>query len=227
VPLKIPSLQQTTDAAQPNWIGGRIPTRPATETSALAGTGLSSGAYVVPGVNAINVTRPDLYSKPEAAHESTHVFQNGRNDQFQNIEDNLTLPGYSMKMYDYGGVKGLLANPLKTATDYSREQQAKMVEDLTTAQDKLTPKMNPQQLQDWDTTKTALERPIRQLANVPPQDVSLGGRIDHFLDQRGFGAPIARVKGILSTPDMNTVPQPPPDAPSVALGYANRSKLVR
>lgn len=184
-------------------------------------------AYVVPGTNAISVTRPSFYTKPVAAHEDTHIFQNGRNDQFQDLEDKLSPSGYSMNNYNYGGIQGLLANPQKTATDYSREEQARMVEDLTSAQDKLTPHMSSKQLQDWDTTKTALERPIRQLANVPPQDTSLGGRIDHYFDQHGFGNPIARVRGILSTPTMNTTPAPPPDAPSVALGFANRSKLVR
>jgi hypothetical protein len=168
-----------------------------------------------------------MYSPPIAAHEATHVFQNSRNDQFQDLERSQMPSSVSIGNYDYGGTKGLLANPLKSVASYNPEQQAEMVEDLTAAQSKLTPKMSRKQLQDWDTTKTALERPIQQLANVPAQDASIGGRIDHYLDQRGLGDPIARVKGVLSPPKMSMAPQPTPEAPSVALGYANRSKLVR
>lgn len=228
MPLKIPSLQQTTDAGQPNWIGGRIPTQPGPEVPDLVGrSDLGSVAYVPNGGSAVSVTRPSLYDIPIAAHEATHAFQNSRNDQFQDLENRQMPTSTSLANYDYGGVKGLTANPLKSVANYNPEQQAEMVEDLTAAQGKLSPKMNRSQLQDWDTTKTALERPIQQLSSVPGQNNSIGGRIDHYLDQRGFGDPIARVKGILSPPTMSTGPQPNPEAPSVALGYANRSRLVR
>lgn len=227
MPLKTP-FQQTTDSAQPNWIGGRIQTQQGPELPELMGrSDLGSVAYVPSGGNAISVTRPSFYSKPIAAHEATHVFQNTRNDQFQDLESRQMPSSTSLSNYDYGGVKGLMANPRKSVADYNPEQQAEMVEDLTAAQGKLTPKMSRSQLQDWDTTKTALERPIRQLASVPGQDNSIGGSIDHYLDQRGFGDPISRIKGILSPPTMSMAPQPNLEAPSVALGYANRSKLVR
>jgi len=133
----------------------------------------------------------------------------------------------SLKSYDYGGVEGLLANPQRSVASYNPEQQAEMVEDLTTAQGKLGPHMTPAQLAAWDRTKTALERPIQQLANVPAQDNSMTGQIDHYLNQRGFGDPLSRLLGLISPPTMTTAPQPYPSAPSVALGNANRSKLVR
>jgi hypothetical protein len=221
VPLK--PLQQTTDEGQPNWIGGRIPTQQGPESSDLLGRNdIGSISYVPAGGSSITVPRPSLYDIPTAAHEATHVFQNSRNDQFQNAA--LPTAG-SIKDYDYGGIRGLMSN--KSVADYNPEQQAEMVEDLTAAQGKLTPKMSQKQLQDWDITKNALERPIQQLASVPGQDNSIGGRIDHYFDQRGFGDPIARARGLLSPARMSTAPQPSPGAPSVALGYANRSKLVR
>lgn len=228
MPLKVPSIQQTTDDGQPNWIGGRISVQQGQELPELAARNdIGTVAYVPNGGNAISVTRPYLYTPSVAAHEATHVFQNSRNDQFQDLEQSMMPRTDSLKNYDYGGIKGLQTNPQKTIANYNPEQQAEMVEDLTSAQAQLKPKMSHSQLADWDATKTALERPIRQLASVPAQDTSIGGRIDHYLDQRGFGDPIARVRGILSPPAMNPAPQPNPSAPSVALGYANRSKLVR
>jgi hypothetical protein len=228
VPLKVPSLQRTTDAGQPNWIGGKITTQQGQESPDLLGRNdLGTVAYVPNNGNAISVTRPSLYDLPTAAHEATHVFQNTRNDQFQDLESRQMPSSTSLTNYDYGGIKGLQSNPLKSVANYNPEQQAEMVEDLTAAQGKLTPKMSPKQLQDWDTTKTTLERPIRQLAAVPAKDTSIGGRIDRYFDLRGFGDPIAKVKGILSPPSINMAPQSNPEAPSVALGYANRSKLVR
>lgn len=228
MPLKV-ALQQTTNAGQPNWIGGRIPTQQGAESPDVAGLrDLGSVAYVPAGQGGISVTRPGMYDKPAAAHETTHVFQNTRNDQFQDLGNALLPNGTtSLKDYDYGGVKGLQTNPQKTIANYNPEQQAQMVEDLTRAQGSLKPLMSRQQLQQWDNTKMALERPIRQLASIPAQDNSIGGRIDHYLHERGFGDPIARIRGVLSPPTLNASPQPPPEAPSVALGYANRSKLVR
>jgi hypothetical protein len=184
-------------------------------------------AYVPDGGTQISVTRPSFYSKPIAAHEATHVFQNTRNDQFKDLERSQMPLGDSLENYDYGGIKGLQANPLKSVASYNPEQQAEMVEDLTAAQSKLQPKMSSSQLQDWDITKNALERPIRQLASVPAQDTSIGGRIDHYMHQRGLGDPISTLEGIISPPSLDASPLPNPSAPSVALGYANRSKLVR
>lgn len=226
MPLSTP--QQITDEGRPDWISGPITAQQGPESAELVGRkDIGSVAYVPNGGNAISVTRPALYDKPIAAHEATHVFQGSRNDQFQNLGNSLLPNGSTLKDYDYGGVKGLMANPQKSVASYNPEQQAEMVEDLTAAQAKLTPKMSRSQLQGWDTTKTALERPIRQLASVPAQDNSIGGKINHYLDQRGFGEPITRARGILSPPTMSMAPQPNPEAPSVALGYANRSKLVR
>lgn len=221
------SLQQTTNSGQPDWISGPIPTQEGAPNWHGAND-LAEVADVPPGQTYVNVAMPLRYDKPTAAHETTHVFQNTRNDRFQDLGSALLPHGaQSQADYDYGGVKGLMAHPRKTITDYNPEQQAQMVEDLTRAQGRLTPRMSRQQLQNWDTTKMALERPIRQLANIPQADSSLGGRVDHYLHDRGFGEPIARLRGILSPPSLDVSPLPPPAAPSVALGYANRSKLVR
>lgn len=222
------ALQQMTNAAQPNWISGQIPTQQGQELPELQGRNdIGTVAYVPNMGNAISVTRPALYDKPTAAHEATHVFQNSRNDQFQNLMQLMMPQTSSVSNYDYGGVHGLMANPQKSVAGYNPEQQAQMVEDLTAAQGKLTPNMTPAQLAAWDQTKTALERPIQQLANVPAQNNSVVGKVDHYLNQRGFGSPLEQLMGILSPPTMSTAPQPTPGAPSVALGYANKSKLVR
>lgn len=221
------NLQRMTNAAQPSWIPGQIPT--VQGASGWKGaSNLAETADVPAGQAYINVVSPSAYTKPAAAHEATHVFQNTRNDQFQDLGNALLPNGAtSLADYDYGGVAGLQANPQKTVADYNPEQQAQMVQDLTQAQAQLHPGMTQAQLAAWDRTKTALERPIQQLAAVPAQDDSLGGKIDHYLYERGLGTPYARLMGLIAPPTMNTVPQPVPGAPSVALGYANRSKLVR
>ena len=87
--------------------------------------------------------------------------------------------------------------------------------------------MNPAQLQDWDNKKNALERPISQLIAVPGKDTSLTGRADDMLASYGLGHPLSRIAGQFSAPAMPKGPVSQPEAPSVALGYANRSKLVR
>lgn len=222
------ALQQVTNAAQPSWISGQIPTQQGQELPELQGRNdIGTVAYVPNAGDAISVTRPALYSQPIAAHEATHVFQNTRNDQFQNLMQLMMPTTDLVSNYDYGGVNGLIANPQKSVAAYNPEQQAQMVEDLTAAQSKLGANMTPAQLAAWDATKNALERPINQLAAVPGQDTSVSGRIDHYLNQRGFGDPLSRLLGIISPPTMNTAPQPVSGAPSVALGYANKSKLVR
>jgi hypothetical protein len=220
------ALQQITNAGKPNWVNVPVAAQEASEIPQLSGRNdLRSIAYTP--ATTVNVVQPNLYDKSIAAHEATHAFQNTRNDQFQNLMQLMAPQTASLKNYDYGGVNGLLANPQRSIASYSPEQQAEMVEDLTAAQGKLNDHMMPAQLAAWDRTKAALERPIRQLAAVPAKDVSIAGNIDHYLNQRGFGDPLARLMGLISPPTMNTAPQPVPDAPSVALGYANRSKLVR
>lgn len=222
------NLQRMTAAGQPSWIVGQIPTQQGQELPELQGRNdIGTVAYVPNAGTAISVTRPALYDKATAAHEATHVFQNTRNDQFQNLMQLMMPKTDSVSNYDYGGVNGLIANPQKSVAAYSPEQQAQMVEDLTAAQGKLTPNMTPAQLAAWDKTKTALERPIQQLASVPAQNNSVAGKVDHYLNQRGFGSPLEQLMGVLSPPTMSAAPQPAPAAPSVALGYANRSKLVR
>jgi hypothetical protein len=173
-----------------------------------------------------------MYTVPVAAHESTHIAQQSKNGDFQRASQAL-LPGgaQSAKDYDYGGIPGLEANPQRSIGNYNPEQQAQMVEDLATAQGALPAKMSPPQLAKWDETKNALERPIRQLMAVPPPDTSLAGKADEWLAERPLGKyldhPFSRLLGQIQTPALQTQPQPVPSAPSVALGYANKSKLVR
>jgi hypothetical protein len=186
--------------------------------------GIGTVAYVNPSNPSpnINVVRPNLFTPSVAAHEMTHNWQNSRNQQFVNNTQAMEPLNPGLKDYDYGGVSGLQANPLKSIGNYNPEQQASMVENLTKAQSQLSPNMNRAQLQNWDTQKNALERPIQQLKDIPPADTSLLGRIDARLQ----GNPISYLRSFIS-PSMPAAPQAIPGAPSVALGYANRSKLVR
>lgn len=225
-------LQDTTNAGAPSWASPTI--IPTSQGSATPGTAYGYTDVANANKNGINVVNPSLYTKPIAAHEATHIFQNSRNGDFQRASDTLLPSGpLTTAAYDYGGVKGLQANPQKTIANYNPEQQAEMVEDLTAAQANLKPHMSVPQLQQWDDTKNVLERPVRQLMAVPPQDKSLAGRADEWLATRAdpqfssLDHPFTRLKGLFSQPTMNLAPQPAPDAPSVALGYANPSKLVR
>ncbi len=226
-------VQQTTDAGAPDWAAsGPIQTLMGYDPSGAHAEG-STGtiAYVQPEAEKINVAQPGMYTKPVAAHEATHVFQNSRNGDFLRAIQSLAPGPPLLKDYDYGGVAGLQAHPLKSIGDYNPEQQARMVEDLTKAQEQLKPMMSREQLQQWDTTKAALERPIRQLLAVPPPDNSLAGRADEWIAERPLGElldhPFTRLKGILVPPPMPKGPDAPPEPPSVALGFADRSKLVR
>ncbi len=177
----------------------------------------------------ITVQDPSLYTKPVAAHESAHKFQDTRNDYFQDATRSLLPQGTtSLQDYDYGGIKGLQANPRKSIGQYNPEQQADMVEDLTQAQANLKPHMSVPQLQQWDTTKNTLERPIRQLQAIPPAETGVAGHVDHFFHERGLGDPVSYAKTFLGLDRIHApIANPVPDAPSVALGYANPSKLVR
>jgi hypothetical protein len=219
-------------------MGAPPPTQPAAEPGGNAQNSLGTIAYVDPSnpTPNINVVRPNLYTPAVAAHESAHNWQNSRNQDFvSNIRANEpTTP--SLSDYNYGGVPGLTANPLKSIGNYNPEQQASMVGDLTQAQSQLKPGMAPAQLQAWDNKKNALERPIQQLKDIPAPDNSLASRADAWLNQRPIGQmlsnhgasnPFELVKGIFSPPSMPTAPQAIPGAPSVALGYANPSKLAR
>jgi hypothetical protein len=219
------SPAQTTDSGVPGWISqavGPIQTAQGNDPRALA--------YVDPSQAkpTINVERPDLYTKPIAAHESTHVFQNSRNPDFLARVRELAPAAGDRSSYDYGGVAGLKANPQRSIGDYNHEQQAQMVQDLTAAQGALRPHMSPAQLQSWDDTKNALERPIRQLQRVPAPDHSLAERGDAWAAAHTtLDHPFSRLKGLFVTPTMPMEAPPAPEAPSAALGYANRSKLVR
>ena len=226
-------VQQTTDAGAPDWAAsGPIRTLMGYDPSGAYAEG-SAGtiAYVQPGAEKIDVAQPGLYTQPVAAHEATHVFQNSRNGDFLRTIQSLAPGPPLLKDYEYGGVAGLQTHPLKSIGDYNPEQQARMVEDLTTAQDQLKPMMTPEQLQQWDTTKAALERPIRQLLAVPPPDTSLAGKADEWIAERPLGElldhPFTRLKGILSPPPMPKGPDAPPEPPSVAMGFAVPSRLVK
>lgn len=221
-------LQEVTDAGVPDWVSDKpIPTSFSKDT-APASLGRSV-AHVDAGRKEILVSSPNNYTPASAAHEATHVFQNTRNYAFQKRIEELLPRTTKLSDYDYGGIKGLMKNSLKSIGDYNPEQQAKMVEDLTRAQTALTPHMTQKQLEDWDTYKNTLERLVNQLKRVPAQDTSLAGKID-----RGLGmtsAPLERAKdyvsGMISPPKINTTPLPAQNAaPSAALGYANLSKLV-
>lgn len=226
-------LQQLTQQGTPDWISNAVGPIQA-QVAALPGQS-DALAYVNPGQATVNIVRPELYTAPIAAHEATHVFQASRNPSFaqhMNAMEPATQAGY-----DYGGVQGLQANPYKSMGDYNPEQQAEMVEDLADAQSKLTSHMNLKQLQQWDQTKQALERPISQLQQVAAPSNSLAERGDAFLNNYTYGngalnslltqQPLERLMGLISSPSMNTSPLQPQSAPSSALGYANRSKLVR
>jgi hypothetical protein len=229
-------LQAITNAAAPGWTGApalTVPGSGAGGAQAIDATGTI--ASVTPGARQIDVAQPALYTPPVAAHESTHIFQQSRNGDFQRASQSLLPGGAGLSSdYDYGGIPGLQANPQKSIGNYNPEQQAKMVEDLTRAQDALpsplAAKMSAPQLQAWDNTKNTLERPIRQLMAVPAPDTSLAGKADEWLAERPIGQyldhPFTRLAGQLSIPGMKAQPQPVPSAPSVALGYPNKSKLV-
>jgi hypothetical protein len=222
-------LNSITKRAAPVWA-------PSVDTVASPGAegdpNQSTVAYVQPGQNRINVVHPEMYSEPIAAHELTHAFQNTRSGDFQRgINARLPNGAQSAKDYDYGGTAGLRANPRKSIADYNPEQGAQMVEDLTADQGKLNPKMNPQQLRQWDQQKQTLERPIQQMLNVAPKDTSMAGRADDWLADRPLGQminhPFTRLKGLVSPQRMNPNPPTMPEPPSEQLGYAVRSKLVR
>jgi hypothetical protein len=90
--------------------------------------------------------------------------------------------------------------------------------------------MSPQQLRAWDDTKNTLERPIEQLRRIPAADPpSLASRADGWLAAHNVlrGNPVERMRDLISPPTIDTRPMPAPEAPSVALGYANKSRLVR
>jgi hypothetical protein len=219
------TLGSITASGTPSWISDMLG-MPQTRQVAPDGQIIADVTDTAP--NMINVAMPDRYTPLVAAHEATHVFQNSRNPAFTTQMVKTLPPTIAPSNYDYGGTAGLRATPFKSIGNYNPEQQAKMVEDLTAAQDNLKPGMSRAALQQWDDTKNTLERPIQQLQRVPPPDNSRAERGDSWLHQHGINGDILeRLKGVFQTPQMPTGPQPPPQAPSVALGYANRSKLVR
>lgn len=228
-PPEKPDVQQITRMGAPDWTSaGPIPTVLGNDPDPRV------QAKVMPGSGQITVTQPNAYTPPMAAHEATHEFQDTRNGDFQRGTNALLADRSPQPSdYDYGGVAGVQAHPMKSVAQYNPEQQAMMVEDLTKAQDALPAHPTRPQLQAWDNTKNTLERPIQQLKSVPAADTSLAGRADEWLASRanpvvaGMDHPFTRLKGLFSPPTMPTAPEPGPEAPSVALGYANRSRLVK
>lgn len=231
----MPTLNDITKAGTPWWV--QNDTGPI--STVLQPLAPASGEYdparTIASVNPnsrasqINVEDASGYTKPVAAHESTHFYQDTRNDPFQDSIRSLLPNGTTgLKDYDYGGVAGLQAHPFKSIGQYNPEQSATMVEDLTRANDNLKPGMSRPQLQRWDATKNTLERPIRELQAVPAAETGIGGHIDQFLHERGLGDPVSYAKTFLGlSPLVPKVLNPAPDAPSVALGFANPSRLVR
>jgi hypothetical protein len=223
-------LSSVTDAGVPDWMSqavGPIRTQQVSTQQALADAypgraaspnNLVPPSYVDPTQSrpTINVATPALFTKPVAAHEATHLFQNSRNPEFQAGLAKIAPVAGDRAGYDYGGVAGLKAHPLRSIGDYNH------------AQDALRPHMGRAALAHWDQTKQTLERPIRQLQRVPPPDNSWAERGDSWLRDRGVASdPLERMRGLFVTPKMALDPLAPPEAPSTALGYANPSKLVR
>jgi hypothetical protein len=209
-------------AGTPDWMQSLGPITPKI-TGDPGGNAQNMGtvAYVDPSNPQpnINVVNPGLFTPAVAAHEMTHNYQNSRNAAFvQNTQAMQPTTGNTSN-YDYGGVAGLLSNPLKSIGNYNPEQQASMVQNLTQAQSQLPANPTRAQLQQWDVTKNALERPIQQLKDIPPADTSMLGRISSSLQ----GDPIGYLRQFLS-PSLPAAPQAVPGPPSAALGYALKSR---
>lgn len=225
------SPADSTAQGVPDWISsavGQPQTNVLKAPEITMGNGQPASAFVRAGdTHNINV-QDSGYSPTMAAHESTHLFQNSRNQAFQ---DNLRsqLPNGTMNAgaYDYGGIPAISTSH-KGIGDYNAEQQAAMVGDLTNAQDSLPMKPNLQQLAQWDQTKRALERPIQQLQAIPAAETGLSGKVDAYAHAHGMGTPVDSLKTFLGFGGIHApIANPTPSAPSVALGYANPSKLVR
>jgi hypothetical protein len=236
-----PTIQATTNEGEPYWVSDAVG-RPAAVPAANPADGRRALSYVEPhDTSKVNVVLPQNYTPDVAAHETTHIFQNSRNDDFNRSQDELqNKPGNIAGMgsnresqaaaYDYGGVKGLRANPLRSVGNYNREQQAQMVQDLAVAQNNIHPGMSKPELANWDETKKTLERPIEQLQRIPAKSApTVSSKVDDWLAQHTiFGdRPLERARGILSPPTIDTRPLGTPEAPSTALGYANLSEDVR
>lgn len=221
-----------TDQGIPSWIRGAVgtPTTSVAPQDAISlGNGAPTGAFVNGGdTRHINVERPSIYNPTMAAHEATHLYQNSRNLGFRdNLATQLPYGPASGTDYKYGGPTAV-ANSSKGIGDYNAEQQASMVGDLTDAQAALPMKPNLQQLQQWDQTKRALERPIQQLQAIPPAETGLSGKVDAYAHAHGYGTPVDSLKTFLGFGGIHApIANPTPAAPSAALGYVNPSKLVR
>jgi len=231
------TIQQTTNAGEPYWVSDAVG-RPVAVQSApdrsMADPRLVELAFVDAAnhpTSNVQVVTPNLYTPSVAAHETTHNFQFSRNSDFQqNLDalDNAPHPAGPTGKYDYGGVEGLAKNHTELGK-LNREQQARIVEDLTTAQSKLHPHMSQAELAQWDKTKTTLERPIQELQRVPAAQHNPAASTDSWLAQHTIfnGHPLQRALDFISKPTIDTRPLPAPSAPSTALGYANPSEYVR
>jgi hypothetical protein len=204
--------------------------------------GLVAPAYVERGnASAVNVQLPAGYNAATAAHESDHTWQNSRNPDFVDNLRSMDSPGaVDAHDYDYGGVDGLKKNHPNLGY-LNAEQQASIVGDLTKENMMLHPGMSKPELAAWDEKKAALERPIQQMQRIPPRppptmtskaDSWLATKlpsVEKFLEkQEGVGArPLQHLHDMLIVPPVPQAPIPQPEAPSVALGYANPSHYVR
>lgn len=202
--------------------------RPATQ-SAPALSGPQTLAYVDPAnAGAINVVSPNSYTPEMAAHEATHTFQFGRNNAFIDHLQAL-LPGGTQNVgnYNYGGLSNLQSNHPNIGI-LNAEQQASIVGDLMKAQHSLPAHPTAHQLNQWDATKAAYERPIQQLQAIPGAETGVAGTIDNYTHSLGLGEPMSYMKSLLGLSKLLApVPNPVPGAPSAALGYPNLSTLVR
>lgn len=233
-----PPIQDTTDEGEPYWVSDAVGRSKAVAAPAskniTAAANAKEVAFVDPADHAtsqVNVVTPELYTPSVAAHETTHEYQFSRNLDFQ---DNLRAldkdydPSHPLAAYDYGGVFGLERHP-KELGKLNREQQAKIVEDLATAQGNLRANMTPVDLAKWDETKAVLGLKIAQMKKIPPADQhSALTATDNWLQARGLtGRPLEHLRDILWLPKIDTSPLTKPEAPSKALGYAEPTDLVR
>lgn len=122
----------------------------------------------------IKVDEPKFFTRPVAAHEGTHVFQNTR------IESARPSSSWdkSDKAYDYGGAEGLLKARAekKTIADFTDEKQAQIVEDyyafhlavLQVAQWQ-NGHLWPSQAEWFEKKKAAYQPFVNQLVGLPDE----------------------------------------------------------
>lgn len=233
-----PAPQDTVNEGEPYWVSSAIGRPTAVESAPSAGNINTANtrevAYVNPEdhpISKVNVVDKELFTPSVAAHETTHNFQYSRNADFQRNLDSLDQPNTgatALSRYDYGGVEGLKKNHPEIGK-LNREQQGKIVQDLSDAQGSLHPHMTPAELAKWDETKHALERPIQQLQHIPAQENTVATAPDQWLSKHTIfnGHPLQRALDFISPPRPDTRPLGAAEPPSTALGYAQPSEYVR